>query len=149
MNTSQQGGAGQAVRTAGALHRLLKELFELSVRQMELLDRHDLELFEEVIERKAVILEVLPRALQTARDLGWSLEDPATFPIAEPCASYLYGAADLARRLQAHERYCLGQTIARRRQIGDRLALLSERRHAAAGYRVPRTRGSAVDLKAH
>jgi hypothetical protein len=147
MKTPLAGSAGNAVRTAGALHRLLKELLSLSVRQMELLDRQDLDLLEEVLDQKAVILEVLPRALQTARDLGWSLEDPATYPAAEPAASFIREAADLARRLQAHERYCLGQTIARRRQLGDRLAQLSERRHAAAGYRVPGRRGTAIDCE--
>lgn len=135
----------EALRTAVNLRGLFRELFALSSRQVELLDREDYDGLEQAMSRKTSLLELLPGALKAARHQGWELHDPATFPQAGPCAPLVREAADWIRRFQAHERYCLGQMLARSQQLGDRLQSLFGRRTAAAGYRVPFAQGRSID----
>lgn len=134
-----------ALRLAAGLRGLCRELLALSTRQLELLDCDDFEALADTVDRKDALLQLLPPALAAARDRGWELHDPASFPPEGSCALLLRDAADLARRLQAHERYCLSQMIARRRQVGERLVAILEKRNAAAGYRVLQTRGAVLD----
>ncbi len=134
-----------ALRLAAGLRGLFRELLALSARQMELLEAEDLEGLARTVERKDALLELLPPALGAARARGWELHDPSSFPRQGSCAVLLADAADLARRLQAHERYCLGQMIVRRQQVGDRLDAILEKRNAAAGYRVLPSHGVVLD----
>jgi hypothetical protein len=143
--TSSTIAARKAVKLAGALRGLLRELFNLSTRQMEALERNDFEALESLAARKSELLEALPLALEAARAQKWVLHDPSTFPTDGPCAVILNEAADLSRRLQIHEKYVLGQLVARQGQVGQRLDSIMNKRNAAAGYRVPVTRGRGFD----
>jgi hypothetical protein len=143
--TSSTIAARKAVKLAGALRGLLRQLFDLSTSQMEALERNDLEGLETIAARKSELLEMLPLALEAVRAQNWALHDPSTFPKDGPCASLLNEAADLSRRLQIHEKYVLGQMVARQHQVGQRLDAIMTKRNAAAGYRVPVTRGRGID----
>jgi hypothetical protein len=134
-----------ALRLAAGLRGLFAELFALSTRQMELLDREDFDALEETVERKEALLQLLPPALGAARARGWELHNPASFPEGADCHALVAEAADLSRRLQAHERFCISQMLVRRQQVGDRLTAILEKRNAAAGYRVPSPYGGAID----
>ena len=143
--TSSTSAARKALKLAGALRGLLRELFALSTGQLEALERNDFEELETIVARKSELLEYLPVALDAARAQRWVLHDPATFPKDGPCGAVLQEASDLSRRLQLHEKYVLGQMLARRSQLGQRLDTILNRRNAAAGYRVPVTRGRSID----
>jgi hypothetical protein len=117
----------------------------MSTRQMELLDQENYDDLEEVLARKGVLLNMLPAAIEAGSRLGWSLANPESYPTESGCAELIAEAADLSRRLQAHERYCLSQAAVRRNQIDDRIAVMMNRRHAASGYAVPRSRGGRLD----
>jgi hypothetical protein len=134
-----------APQSARALRSLLQELFTLSLRQMELLEQENYAALEDLLERKSALLQMLPPVVAAARERGWKLNDPSTFPADETCARLMREAADFSVRLQAHEKYCLGEMIARRSRIGERLAVLSCKRNAASGYRAALTRGRTVD----
>jgi len=134
-----------AQQTARALRSLLEELFSQSLKQMELLERENYAAIERLLERKAALLQMLPAVIAAARERGWDLHQPSTFPADETCARLLREAADFAVRLQAHEKYCLGEMITRRNRIGERLTVLLSKRNAASGYRVAQTRGRTVD----
>jgi hypothetical protein len=143
--TSSTMAARKALKLAGALRGLLRELFCLSTSQMEALERNDLEGLEVIAGRKSELLEALPIALEAIRAQNWNLHDPTTYPVDGACSQILTEAADLSRRLQIHEKYVLGQLVARKNQVGDRLDSILNKRNAAAGYRVPRTRGRSID----
>ena len=134
-----------AWRVAGSLRGVLRELFNLSLTQAEALDREDYDRLENVVAQKAVLFPVLNAAVSAAGARGWNLHDPSTYPADEECASLLRESADLSRRLQAHEKYVLGQMLARRNQVGERLDALMMKRQAAAGYRGPSHRGVTID----
>lgn len=136
-----------AYQTARALRSLLQELFAQSLRQMELLDCEDYDRIEDVIVKKGALLQILPAALEAARRHGWQLADPSTYPEDKMCASWIRECGDLAMRLQAHEKYCLGEMIARRSRVGERLSVLLSKRNAAAGYRAPSSRGRTIDTE--
>ncbi|HEY3295788.1 MAG TPA: hypothetical protein VGL38_10135 [bacterium] len=136
-----------AYPTARALRSLLQELFAQSLRQIELLECEDYEALDEVLTRKACLAEMLAAVLEQARKLGWELQDPSTYPVQGPCVPVIRDAAELSTRLQAHEKYCLGEMIARKSRIGERLTSLLNRRTAAAGYRIPRVRGNTIDTE--
>jgi hypothetical protein len=135
----------RAHRTAKALRDLFHHLFELSEQQMDTLEREDFENLESLAARKAELLTLIPRAVEEAKQYGWMLHDPSTFPSEGSCAALVREAADLARRLQAHERYVLGQMVVRKNAIGTRLDAILENRNAAAGYRVMNAHGSTID----
>ena len=134
-----------AWRVAGSLRGVLRELFNLSLTQAEALDREDYDELEVLIERKSLLLPLCEAAVKAVKLRGWNLHDPATFPADESCASLLKEAADLNRRLQAHEKYVLSQMLTRRNHYGERLDALTMKKQAAAGYRAPTHRGSTVD----
>jgi hypothetical protein len=140
--TSKARGAYQSAR---ALRSLLQELFAQSLRQMELLECEDYDGLEDVVNRKGALMQMLPAALDACRAQGWNLQDPSTYPVDGPCAQWMCEAAQFSTRLQAHEKYCLGEMLARRSSVGQRLTVLLGKRSAAAGYRAPLTRGNRID----
>lgn len=134
-----------AWKTAGSLRGVLRELFNLSLSQGEALERDDFDRLEELVEQKAALMPLLDAAIRAGASHGWKLHDSSTYPADESCRRLLSESAELGRRLQAHEKYILGQVVARKNQIGDRLDALMMKRQAAAGYRVPQHRGSTLD----
>jgi len=134
-----------ACRTAGSLRGVLRELFNLSLTQAQALDREDYDRLEDLVAQKSALFPLLKASAGAAKARGWELHDPSTYPVDETCASLLRESADLSRRLQAHEKYVLGQMLARRNQVGERLDALMVKRQAAAGYRGPSHRGVAID----
>jgi hypothetical protein len=134
-----------AYRTAGSLRGVLHELFNLSLAQAEALDREDYDRLEELVAKKSTLFPLLKTAADAAEARGWKLHDPSTCPADEACAALWRESADLSRRLQAHEKYVLGQMLARRNQVGERLDALMMKRQAAAGYRAPSHRGATID----
>jgi len=143
--TASLRAARSSRRTAEALRELFRELFRLSTAQVEALDRQDFASLEETLAKKTHLLELLAPALSEAERYGWKLHDSSTFPTSDPCADALREAAELSRRLQAHERFVLGQLLTHRDHIGHRLDAVMNKRFAAAGYRVPKARGATVD----
>jgi hypothetical protein len=132
-------------RTADGLRGVLRELFDLSLAQAQALDREDYERLESLLARKSNVLPLLQTAMTAAEKRGWKINDPSTYPADETCASLLREAADLGRRLQAHEKYVLGQMLHQRNQVGERLDALVLKRQAAAGYRGLSQRGATID----
>jgi hypothetical protein len=120
-------------------------LFNLSLAQAEALEREVYDRLEHLVAQKSVLLPLLKSAMEAAEARGWKLGDPSTFPADETCAALLRESSDLSRRLQAHEKYVLGQMLAHRSQVGERLDALMMKRQAAAGYRGPSHRGVAID----
>ena len=145
--TRARSKAREAYTIARALRSLLQELFTQSLRQMELLECEDYETLEEVVLKKSALLDMLPPVLEAAKSQGWQLHDPSTYPEDRTCALWIREAADLSTRLQAHEKYCLGEMITRQGRVGDRLTRLLGKRNAVAGYRVPLTRGNTVNTE--
>ena len=143
--TGAMSEARGAVQSARALRSLFQELFTLSQRQMELLDSEDFHGLGDVMNRKEALLQMVPPAVAMCREHGWELDQPSTYPASGPAAGWMREAADMAIRFRAHEKYCLGEMIALRSRIGERMASLQGKRNAAAGYRVPLTRGNMVD----
>jgi hypothetical protein len=142
---SKRHSSEVALQTATVLRDLMRRLFTLSIRQMEMLDREDYGALEQTLTEKATLLNVLPAALEAGSRLGWKLHDPATYPTEAESAKRVCEAADLSRRLQAHERFSLSQALARRSLMDERMSALFSRRHAASGYAVPRTHGGLLD----
>ncbi|RPH95750.1 hypothetical protein EHM69_03445 [candidate division KSB1 bacterium] len=134
-----------AHQTADGLRGVLQQLFALSLAQVDALEREDYRELERLIAAKAPLLQALPALLKSAEECGWKLYDPATFPADKSCAALLTEAADFSRRLQAHEKFVLGQVLARKAQMGERLSALACKRNAAAGYREPMNQGSMID----
>ena len=134
-----------AWREAGSLRGVLRELFNLSLAQAEALDREDFDRLEELVEKKSALFPLLKSASDATEARGWKLRDPSSYPAADDCAALLRESADLSRRLQAHEKYVLGQMVTRRNQVGERLDALMMKRQAAAGYRTLSHRGATID----
>jgi|WetSurMetagenome_2_1015567.scaffolds.fasta_scaffold491826_2 BMFP domain-containing protein YqiC len=134
-----------ARQTAAAVRDLLRALMALSVEQMDAVEREDYEAANSMADRKEAYLQLLPTGIERLQQCGWYLKDASTWPTDGPCAPLVREAGDLARRLQAHERYVIGQMVARKRRIADRLDVILKKRHAAAGYQVPSERGQAID----
>lgn len=134
-----------AWRAAGSLRGVLRELFNLSLAQAEALDREDYDELDSLIERKAQWIPPCDAAAKAVKSHGWNLHDPSTYPADESCAALLRDAADLSRRLQAHEKYVLRRMLMYRNDYGERLDALTMKKQAVAGYRVPTHRGSTVD----
>jgi hypothetical protein len=132
-------------RTAESLRGILRELFDLSLAQAQALDREDYPRLETLLTRKADLFPLLQAAMSAAEKRGWSLSDPSTYPAEDGCASVLHEAAGLGRRLQAHEKYVLGQMLWRRNEVGERLNVLTLKRQALAGYRSLTRRGASID----
>jgi hypothetical protein len=141
-STSQERTARQLATT---VRDLLRALMALSVRQMEAIERDDLDQALLVAEQKEALLQLLPGGVERFRQQGWNVHQPATWPPSGPCAPLVREVGDLARRLQAHERYVMGQMVIRKSRIADRLNIIMQKRHAAAGYHVPSTSGHAID----
>jgi len=130
---------------ADAVRNYLNNLFELSIRQGEALCREDFESLENLIDQKADLLRMLDVASEKLRKMGWDLHNPSTYPKEVTSSSALREAADISRKLQAHERYILGQMIAQRQLVGDRLDAILQKRLAVTGYRTHRSHGGIVD----
>lgn len=136
-NVNSPDSAGRpAYRAAGRLRDRLQELLSLSLAQADAFHRGDQEALLKLLSRKDVLLENLNESMQEAGRWDWDLHRPESFPRDVACAKILSEAADLSRRLQAHERHIMGKLMAASEQIGNRLNNVARKRRAAVGYRI-------------
>jgi hypothetical protein len=134
-----------AAREATAVRDLLRTLFALSESQLAALDREDYAAATQIAQQKEELLPLLPIGVSRLSERGWALHNTASWPLERALASVLQEASDLARRLQAHERYMMGQMVMRKNRAADRLTTILRARHAAAGYQKAAARGATVD----
>jgi hypothetical protein len=134
-----------AAREAAAVRDLLRMLFTLSENQLTALDREDYAGAAQIAQQKEELLPMLPICISRLSELGWTFQNPAAWPPGGCIAAVLQEANDLARRLQAHERYMMGQMMMRKNRAADRLTVILRTRHAAAGYQKATSRGATVD----
>jgi hypothetical protein len=134
-----------AAREAAAVRDLFRTLFALSENQLAALDREDYAGATQIAQQKEELLPLLPICMSRMSELGWTFQNPASWLAESSVAAVLQEANDLARRLQAHERYMMGQMILRKNRAADRLTILLRTRHAAAGYQKATSHGATVD----
>ncbi|MBU0509634.1 hypothetical protein KKH27_12475 [bacterium] len=145
MNRKSSDPAGRSAdQAAGRTRELLRQLLILSAGQSDALDRADYSGLGAILDRKQTLLKELDAAIRDLRERGWDLQDPQTYSRDE-CAPILREAADLSRKLQAHERYLLGSLIALRDQVGERMNAVIRKRLAATGYRGIAANGAYID----
>ena len=132
-------------KAAITAREILSDLFELSNRQADALNRENYEELDLLITKKADLLAALDNIVAGLKERGWELNNPTTYPKDSTIAAALRDAADISRRLQAHERYILGQMIVQRQFVGDRMDRIMQKRLAIAGYQAIRRRGQLID----
>lgn len=141
--TSTPARSGQS--EASAARELLEMLFDLSNRQGDALNREDYSALEGLLTEKSDLLTKFQEAVNSLREMGWDLNNPTTYPKDSAVAATLREASDISRKLQAHERYVLGQMIVQRQLAGDRMDAILQKRMAVTGYSISRERGGIFD----
>lgn len=130
-----------ALRAAGRLRDCLRELLTLSLEQTDAAARADHNALRTLLIRKDDLLKNLNECMEDAHRRGWNLRQPVSFSSDTVCSTILYEAADISRRLAAHERHIIGTLTAIREQIEARLNRVEKKRQAAAGYRASEASG--------
>lgn len=145
MKTTTLTTARSGQPEASAARELLEKLFNLSNRQGDALNREDYSALDELLTEKSDLLAQLQETVKGLRVMGWDLNNPTTYPKDSAVAAVLREASDISRKLQAHERYVLGQMIVQRQFAGDRMDAILQKRMAVTGYSVSRERGGIFD----
>lgn len=134
-----------AIRAAGRLRDCLRELLRLSLEQADVAARADHVALRTLLGRKGDVLNNLKECMTDAHRHGWNLRQPESFSSDAACSKILLEAADLSRRIAAHERHVIGTLTAIREQIESRLTRVGKKRQAAAGYRAGEASGRRLN----
>ena len=117
-----------------ALARLFEQLFELSKKQREALDRQAFRDIEKLLKAKENALRSAGELLSQLSKMGIALMDPKTYPADPDLCGRLSHAATRVRRFQAHEKHVALQVNGLQGDVSQRLQSLHRRRTSLAGY---------------
>ena len=134
-----------ALRAAGRLRDRLRELLTLSLEQADAVRRADHDALRELLTRKDALIGELRGNVDETQHRGWNLRRPDSFSGGIACVRILGEAAELSRRLQAHERHIIGKLTVAREQIESRLNRVGQKRRAATGYRASGASGETFN----
>ncbi|MDD5088422.1 MAG: hypothetical protein PHI18_06465 [bacterium] len=134
-----------ALRAAGQLRDRLRKLMALSLQQADAVQRADHDALGVLLDRKDELIGELRDSVEEMRNRGWKLRQADTFTGGIACMRILGEAADLSRRLQAHERHVIAQLASACEHVETRLQSVGRKRRAAMGYRVNRAAGKRLD----
>jgi hypothetical protein len=118
---------------------LLESLFEASRKQVEALQRMDLDEFASLMKTKDDLLASVGRELGRCSAQGIALMNPRTYPVEPKLREQLFHAAMQIRRFQAHEKSVASRVASLHEDIRRKLLSSRHKRTALSGYAQPRT----------
>ncbi len=113
---------------------LLRQLFELSQRQVEALDRKGFGDIERILTEKDDLLKELAKELEKLSSKGIAVMNPKTYPVDQENCTALAFVATQIRRYNAHEKAVAVQVKLQHEDISNRLQKLHRRKQSLTSY---------------